>query len=81
MEFGRRMAIERDLEKSESSSLANIIFDQTGNFIMYATMLGVKLINIKTNKCIKILGKSDNLRILQVSLFQVLKEIQNSFTN
>ncbi|XP_018565250.1 peptidylprolyl isomerase domain and WD repeat-containing protein 1 [Anoplophora glabripennis] len=70
MEFGRRMAIERDLEKSESHELANIIFDSSGHFIMYATLLGIKLINLYSNRCVRIIGKNENLRILNIALYQ-----------
>uniref|UniRef100_A0A1Q3F9E7 peptidylprolyl isomerase n=1 Tax=Culex tarsalis TaxID=7177 RepID=A0A1Q3F9E7_CULTA len=70
MEFGRRMANERDLEKSDSFSLINISFDYSGHFILYPTMLGIKLVNIETNKLVKIIGKNDNLRPLHVALFQ-----------
>lgn len=70
MEFGRRMANERDLEKSDSLSYANISFDFSGHFILYPTMLGIKLVNIETNRCVRIIGKSDNLRPLHISLFQ-----------
>ncbi|XP_055546746.1 peptidylprolyl isomerase domain and WD repeat-containing protein 1 [Wyeomyia smithii] len=70
MEFGRRMANERDLEKSDSFSLMNITFDFSGHFIMYPTMLGIKLVNVDTNRCVKIIGKNDNLRPLHLALFQ-----------
>ncbi|CAH1118491.1 unnamed protein product [Phaedon cochleariae] len=70
MEFGRRMAVERDLERSESFELGNITFDESGYFIMYATLLGVKLINIHTNRCVRIIGKNENLRMLNVALYQ-----------
>lgn len=70
MEFGRRMAVERDLEKSDAIALANIIFDESGYFIMYATLLGIKLINLYSNRCVKIIGKNENLRILQLALYQ-----------
>ncbi|XP_056632342.1 peptidylprolyl isomerase domain and WD repeat-containing protein 1 [Diorhabda sublineata] len=70
MEFGRRMAIERDLEKSESFELANVVFDESGYFIMYATLLGIKLINVHTNRCVKIIGKNENLRMLNIALYQ-----------
>lgn len=70
MEFGRRMAVERDLEKSESFELANIVFDESGYFIMYSTLLGIKLINIYTNRCVRIIGKNENLRMLNISLYQ-----------
>ncbi|CAH4029039.1 peptidylprolyl isomerase domain and WD repeat-containing protein 1 [Pieris brassicae] len=70
MEFGRRMAAERDLEKSEYAQLANIIFDTSGHFIAYATMLGVKLVNLSTNRCVAMLGKPENLRALHLAMFQ-----------
>lgn len=66
------MANERDLEKSDSFNLINIAFDYSGNFIMYPTMLGIKMVNIETNKCVKIIGKNDNLRPLNLALFQVV---------
>ncbi|KAJ8305534.1 hypothetical protein KUTeg_016079 [Tegillarca granosa] len=70
MEFGRRLAVERDLEKSEAFSLCNIVFDESGNFVLYSTMLGIKVINLHTNRCVRILGKPENARFLQLSLFQ-----------
>ncbi|XP_070563802.1 peptidylprolyl isomerase domain and WD repeat-containing protein 1-like [Ptychodera flava] len=70
MEFGRRMAQERDLEKSGSLKWANVVFDQSGHFIMYATMLGIKVINLHTNRCTLNLGKPENNRFLHLSLFQ-----------
>lgn len=66
-----RMAAERDLDKSEAVNLANIVFDESGNFLMYATLLGIKLINIFSNKCVRIIGKTENLRPLCLALFQV----------
>lgn len=79
MEFGRRMAVERDLEKSEAFSLANIVFDESGHFLMYATLLGIRLINIHTNVCVKIIGKNENLRILQIALYQGIDLVVNIF--
>lgn len=70
MEFGRRMASERDIEKSNSLATANIIFDASGHFILYSTMLGIKVVNVETNRCVKILGKGDNIRPLHLALFQ-----------
>ncbi|CAH0549023.1 unnamed protein product [Brassicogethes aeneus] len=70
MEFGRRMAVERDLEKSEAFHNANIVFDDSGHFIMYASLLGIKLVNLYTNKCVRIIGKNENLRVLNIALYQ-----------
>uniref|UniRef100_A0ABK9NGZ2 peptidylprolyl isomerase n=1 Tax=Glossina morsitans morsitans TaxID=37546 RepID=A0ABK9NGZ2_GLOMM len=70
MEFGRRMAAERDLEKSDFNTHNNIIFDASGHFILYPTLMGIKIINLETNRCVNILGKTDNIRPLHISLFQ-----------
>ncbi len=47
MDFGRRLAIDRELEKSESGPRgalrsANAVWDESGNFLLYPTMLGIK---------------------------------------
>ena len=65
MEFGRRLAVEKELEKSPQAITANagiifvgcclffcgatalapflsLVFDESGNFIIYATLLGIK---------------------------------------
>ncbi|CAG9795493.1 unnamed protein product [Diatraea saccharalis] len=70
MEFGRRMAAERDLEKSDAVHFANVLFDASGHFVVYATMLGVKVVNLVTNRCVAMLGKPENLRPLHLALFQ-----------
>ena len=54
MEFGRRMAVERELEKVDGIRLTNIIFDETGHFVLYGTMLGIKVINVETNRYVKV---------------------------
>lgn len=64
------MAQERDLEKSEALHWANIQFDSSGHFILYPTMIGIKLVNIETNRCHTIIGKGDNVRPLHCAVFQ-----------
>lgn len=65
-----RMAVERELDKTETN-LGNITFDESGYMILYSTMLGVKLVNLYTNRCIRIMGKPENIRPMQLALFQV----------
>ncbi|CAG8529799.1 4493_t:CDS:10 [Funneliformis mosseae] len=62
MEFGRRLAVERELEKTSQASTMNAVFDESGNFIIYPTMLGVKVV--------KLLGKTEPNRFLNMSLYQ-----------
>lgn len=42
MEFGRRLASEKELERSESRSREKAIWDESGTFVLYPTLLGIK---------------------------------------
>lgn len=47
MDFGRRLAVERELDRDESGPggalrNATAVWDETGNFVLYPTMLGIK---------------------------------------
>lgn len=71
IDFGRRMAIEKEIEKTENVPQPNAIFDESSNFIIYATLLGIKIINLHTNKVTRILGKVENNdRFLRIALYQ-----------
>ncbi|BFY99385.1 hypothetical protein BsWGS_02425 [Bradybaena similaris] len=70
MEFSRRLAVEKDLEKSPSYHTSNLVFDESGYFLLYATLMGIKVINLHTNKCQRWLGKTENIRFLHLGLFQ-----------
>ncbi|CAE6142319.1 unnamed protein product [Arabidopsis arenosa] len=37
------MAVEKELEKTESAPLPNAVFDESYNFLIYATLLGIKV--------------------------------------
>lgn len=65
------MAGERELDKTGTLSLCNILFDESGYFLLFPTMLGVKIVNLYSNQLTKIVGKPENLRILRIALFQV----------
>lgn len=70
VEFGRRLAHEREIESQTLKSKANVIFDETGNFLLYGSMLGIKVLNIYTNQLIRVFGKDENLRAVNLSLYQ-----------
>ena len=72
IDFGRRMAVERELSKDEhTNAYYNLLFDESSNFIMYSTPLGIKLINIVTNKLVKLLGLPENTeRFTKIALYQ-----------
>jgi hypothetical protein len=43
IDFGRRMAVEKEIEKTENVPQPNAVFDESGNFVIYATLLGIKV--------------------------------------
>lgn len=80
MEFGRRLAQEKQLDKqatepgavnaSQGLRTMNAVFNETGHFIVYPTMLGIKIVNTYTEEMSVLLGKDETVRYLNVSLFQ-----------
>lgn len=70
MEFNRKVSTEKDLEKSDFYRHNNIVFDRSSNFILYPTLIGIKLVNLYTNKSVLVVGRGENLRFINVTLCQ-----------
>jgi len=70
VEFGRRLAVERELESPAVRNRINVIFDETGHFILYGSILGIKVINTFTNRVVRVYGKEEPFRILNLALYQ-----------
>ncbi|KAG8861671.1 hypothetical protein FRB96_002628 [Tulasnella sp. 330] len=71
MEFGRRLAVERELEKDERAwRTMRAVWDESGNFVIYPTLLGIKVVNMVTNRVARLLGKDETGRWLNLSLYQ-----------
>lgn len=82
MEFGRRIALEREISASSaqgplsglanaaSAALWNVLFDESGNFIIFASLQGIKFVNLVTNRCVRLLGKDESVRFMHLALFQ-----------
>lgn len=70
IEFGRRLSIERELDQPSIRPRMNVIFDETGNFILYGSMYGVKVLNTLTNRIVKLYGQEESLRPLWLCLYQ-----------
>ena len=70
VDFGRRLAIERDLEAPTAPSKPNVIFDESGHFILYGSLLGIKAINTLTNRVIKVFGADESFRAVHLALYQ-----------
>lgn len=77
IDFGRRQAHDQDLASElagHDTSLAlmpNVIFDESGNFVLYATLLGIKVVNLVANRVARVIGQGEaNERFLSIALFQ-----------
>ncbi|KAG6286008.1 hypothetical protein E4U09_006941 [Claviceps aff. purpurea] len=73
VEFGRRLAQEREVDCGMLRHKSNIIFDDSGYFIVYGSMLGIKVLNTYTNQVVKIYGKGENFRAVNLGLYQCQK--------
>ena len=43
IDFGQRMAFEKEIEKTENALQPNAVFDESRNFLIYATVMGIKV--------------------------------------
>lgn len=70
VDFGRRIGVERELEHPTVKRRINVIFDETSNFILYGSLFGVKVLNTLTNRVVKVYGRDDPFRPLNLTLYQ-----------
>mmetsp|Transcript_34088 Transcript_34088/g.90367 ORF Transcript_34088/g.90367 Transcript_34088/m.90367 type:complete len:631 (-) Transcript_34088:201-2093(-) len=70
-DFGRRIAVEKEMRKDKALMYQQAAFDESGNFLVYPSMVGIKVVNLHTNKLIRILGKVEQTeRFLSVAIYQ-----------
>jgi peptidylprolyl isomerase domain and WD repeat-containing protein 1 len=71
MTLGARLSADRELERTSSTlPSANVIFDESGYFIIYATLNGIKIVNIVTNRMVRLLGRDETHRFTNLALYQ-----------
>ncbi|KAF9077741.1 hypothetical protein BDP27DRAFT_1311599 [Rhodocollybia butyracea] len=75
MEFGRRLAAERELELPGPDGRvpgrwSNVIWDESGSFVIYGSLLGIKVVNTVTNRVARLLGKDEAVRFLNLTVYQ-----------
>ncbi|RYP91633.1 hypothetical protein DL770_002259 [Monosporascus sp. CRB-9-2] len=70
VDFGRRLAAEREIESASVNNKVNVIFDESGHFILYGSIVGVKVLNTFTNQVVKVYGKDENLRPVNLAIYQ-----------
>ena len=70
MEFGKKVSVEKEISRSGMYKNNNIVFDESDNFIIYASLLGVKVVNIVTKSVSRLLAQREHMRTLHLALFQ-----------
>eukprot|EP00793_Prasinoderma_coloniale_P006994 PRCOL_00001826-RA len=82
IDFGQRLARERELglhwdatapgkDANTQPQFPNAVFDESGNFLLYPTLLGIKVLNLVTNRLATVLGRVENTeRFVRLALWQ-----------
>ncbi|KAK2754243.1 hypothetical protein FQN54_007122 [Arachnomyces sp. PD_36] len=70
VEFGRRLAVERELANPVTMPKINVIFDESGHFVLYGSLHGTKCINTFTNRVVRVFGKEEPFRSLNLAMYQ-----------
>lgn len=72
----KKLKTEKDLKKDFSKAIpgsypfTNIEFDEYECYCYYSSILGIKILNIKTKTVVKIIGINENERFVKIALFQ-----------
>lgn len=70
IDFGRRLMIEKQMDKDKIAH-TSVLFDESGEFLVYTTHLGIKIVHVMSNKVVRILGKIENTeRFHRLALYQ-----------
>lgn len=72
LELGRRKAVEREFDASlDALSTANVAFDETGHFLLFASLRGIKIVSLATNAVVRVLGGAEKAeRFVRVAVYQ-----------
>ena len=68
MEFGRRLALEKELEKSNVCT--NAVFDETGQYLIFPTIFGIRVYDWRKQETMYWLGQLETIRFLNIGLYQ-----------
>eukprot|EP01038_Epipyxis_sp_PR26KG_P013453 gene13453-18043_t len=79
LEYGRRQAVERELESSsDGMSLITMSYDESGYLLLFGSLKGIKIVNIITNKVVRIIGSGEiGERFLAIALYQGVPKVDS----
>ena len=70
IEFGRRLGVEREIESEATRHKVNVSFDESGHFLLFGSLYGIKCINTYTNRVVRVYGRDEPFRSLNLALYQ-----------
>ncbi|KIY91298.1 peptidylprolyl isomerase domain and WD repeat-containing protein 1 [Monoraphidium neglectum] len=72
IDFGRRYALEKEIRaQGDAVPAPSVLFDESGNFVIYPALIGIKVVNLVSNAVSRVLGKVENSeRFLRLALYQ-----------
>ena len=70
IDYGRRVAAEKEL-RNDPEATVSMCFDSSGHFLFYPTLIGIKVLNLTTNRVVRLMGKVENTeRFARLAMFQ-----------
>ena len=70
-DYGKRIAVEQNLISSSQPRQESITFDHSGEYVMYSTLVGIKILHLRTNRLLSVIGKVESSeRFLSLALYQ-----------
>lgn len=78
MEWNRRVAVEKELDKEKAMAFRQIrvTWDHSGNFLLYPSPVGIKVYNVVTEEVVREIGKEESMRFTGVSLCRAVPDIR-----
>lgn len=70
IDYGRRVATEKEIKDDQETS-KSMCFDSSGHFLFFPTLIGIKVLNLKTNRVVKVVGKVESTeRFCELALYE-----------
>ncbi|OMH79034.1 Peptidyl-prolyl cis-trans isomerase cyp15 [Zancudomyces culisetae] len=70
MEYGRRLATERELYRTEAVEYSNAVFDQSGKILLYAGLEGITAVELETDRVVSVYGVDEIFRFVNIGIWQ-----------
>ncbi|VDO60754.1 unnamed protein product [Haemonchus placei] len=78
MEWNRRVALEKEMDKDRANAFKNIklCWDYSGYFVLYPSPVGIKVYNVYTDCVVREIGKEETMRFVAVSLCRSVPDLR-----